>query len=469
MFKKLLPLVISLSLTACGSLGPNYQRPPLDTETKLTVKSNIPTATTNGLAWWHSFQDPVLNDLLEEALANNQQIKLAVARVEEARGTLAVTASDNAPSVDAVINASKNRYSENSSQSFPNSAGVSRNLQAGLSASYQIDLWGKLRRAGEADHARLLSQQANRDTVLITLSTDVAQNYFALRAADQRMELINATVKTRQDSLALQQKRFAAGIISQAQLHQAEIELSTTEIAAEQLKQSRSMIESALAVLVGRTPSAIAHPVIVRGKTIAQLQQHLTVPAELSSDLLNRRPDLIAAEQNLIAVNADIGQAKTLFFPAIRLTAGTGYESQALKTLIDPASLLWNIGASLAQPIYHRGSMKGIMKIAYARKDQALALYIQAVQNAFRDTHDALTQISAAEKITAAQQRQFSAAQDNARLAELRYNSGYSSLVESLDAQRDLFQIQSYLIDAQYAQLTSVINLYKAVGGSWGK
>jgi len=468
MLKKLLLLIVSLSLTACGSLGPNYHRPELNTGTQFTTQTKIPAATTQGLAWWHSFQDSTLNNLLDEAVANNQEMKLAIARVEEARGILAVTNSDAAPSIDAAMSANRNRRSGNSSQKFPNQTLVNRNLQVGLNASYEIDIWGKLRRASEADRANLLGQQANRDAVLITLYSDVAQNYFALRTIDESVQLISNAVKTRQHSFALQQKRFAAGIINETQLNQTETELAAAQIIAEQTKQSQAAYESALAVLLGRSPSAIAHPVIARGKTITQLYKQLTLPKELSSDLLNHRPDLIAAEQNLIAVNANIGATKAAVFPNITLTSAAGYESQALRDLIDPTSLLWNIGASLTQPIYHHGALKGALKATTARKDQAQALYINAVQNAFRDVHDALTQVETTGKITLVQQRQLTTTQNNVRLAELRYQSGYTSLLEFLEAQRNSFQAQSNLLDAQRAQLTAIISLYKAVGGNWG-
>ncbi len=459
---------ITFVLTACSTLGPDYHRPQFDTPQKLTVTTKIPKTPANEMDWWKSFQDSAFDNLLAEAEKNNQELKLAIARIEEASGILAVTRSDSAPSVDATISAYRNRRSENTSQSFSNQTPVNRNIRAGLNASYELDLWGKLRRASEADRAHLLAQQANSEAVRITLSTQIAQNYFALRATDEQLSLIEAAVKTRQDSIRLQKKRFSAGIIHQATLHQAEAELAATEINLQQRQQTQAQLASALAVLLGRTPSEITHPMITRGKSITALHQKLTIP-KLSSDLFNHRPDLIAAEQNLVAANANIGQAKTLFFPAISLTAGTGYESQALKNLIDPASLLWNIGASLAQPIYHHGSVKGVTAAAQARKNQALAQYIQAVQNAFRDTHDALAHISANEKIFEAKKTLLSSAQDTLHLTELRYRSGYSSLLEPLEAKQHALQAQSNLIDAQYDQLVSVVSLYKAVGGHWEK
>ena len=222
-----------------------------------------------------------------------------------------------------------------------------------------------------------------------------------------------------------------------------------------------------MAVLLGRSPAAVAAPVIARGKNIDGLYGQLNVPADLRSDLLERRPDIVSAEQSLIAANADIGQAKAQYFPSLKLSSGVGYESQSLKDLINPAAMLWNIGANLTQPVFRAGAIGAVVSGAEARKTQALAQYVQTVQGAFKDVHDSLTNIAADEQIYTAGQRRVAALKDSLRLAELRYKNGYSSYLEVLNAQRDLWQAQVTLIDTQRAHLSAVVSLYKAMGGGW--
>ena len=463
-------LVASLALAGCASVGPDYQRPALETPTSLGV---IPTSNHVGkidyAAWWRNFQDPVLNGLLDEANANNQDLLLATGRIEEARA-LAVGASSNRyPTVDATLSGSRLRTSENAGKLAAGANPESKDFQLGLTASYELDFWGKLARADEAAKSRLLSQEANRGLVQSSLYSNLAQTYFGLRAADAQLTLAESTLKTRQENLRLQQKRYASGAIGELDLHVAESEAAAAEISVAQAKQQVSITESALAILLGRSPAAIAQPVIARGNSIGQLYQQLIIPADLPSDLLNRRPDVIAAEYSLAAANADIGQAKAQYFPSLKLTTGVGYESRVFQDLINPASLLWNLGASLAQPVFRAGAIGAVVSGAEARKTQAMAQYVQTVQGAFRDVHDALTNTTANEQVFMSSQRRVTALRDSLRLAELRYNNGYSGYLETLNAQRDLSQAEVGLIDTQRAHLNAVVSLYKAVGGGWEK
>ncbi len=465
-------IAASLLLAGCSAIGPDYQRPAFDTPAKLTsgvTSTGKTSATTDWLSWWKSFQDPVLNNMLDEATANNQDILLAAGRVEEARATAASANSNRYPTVDANLSGTKSRTSVNSGKLVPGANPIGTDYQIGLSASYEVDFWGKLSRADEAARARLLSQEANRGMVINTLYSNLAQNYFALRAYDAQVELAESTLKTRQENLRLQQKRFSSGSIGELDLHQAESDTAATEISLLQAKQSLAVTESAIAGLLGRSPSAIANPVIARGSSIDSLYQQATVPADLPSDLLNRRPDIIAAEQTLVAANADIGQAKAQYFPSLKLTTGYGDESRGFKDLFNPASLLWNIGANIAQPIFRAGAIGALVSGAEARKTQAVAQYVQSVQGAFRDVHDALVNTAANEQIYAAGNRRVTALKDSLRLADLRYKNGYSSYLDVLSAQRDLLQAQSTLIDTQRAHLTAVVSIYKAVGGGWDK
>lgn len=462
-------LAASLALAGCSSVGPDYQRPVMETPSSFNSATGSAQAASplDLLAWWKNLQDPVLNSLLDEAAENNQDLALAVARIQEAQASATGINSSRYPVVDAALSGNKSRTSENAGKLGLGAKPVVKDFQLGLNASYEVDFWGKLARADEAARARLLAQVANRALVQSTLYANLAQTYFALRAYDAQVGLAKSSLSTRQENLRLQQKRYAAGSIGELDLHLAESEMAAAEIVAAQAKQALANTESALSVLLGRSPSAIANPVLVRGSSIGDLYQHVNLPADISSDLLNRRPDIIAAEQALVAANADVGQAKALYFPSLKLTTGIGGESRVFRDLLDPASLLWNVGANLVQPIFRAGAIGAVVSGAEARKDQALAQYLQAVQGAFRDVHDALNNASTNEQVYLASNRRVIALQDSLRLADLRYKNGYSSYLEVLNAQRDLQQTEASLVETQRAHLSALASLYKALGGGW--
>lgn len=481
MFKPVLNVTAAALLLAglggCAAVGPNYSRPVLDVPATITMPAATSSSATGSansasvdlLTWWKSFQDPVLESLLAEAAANNQDLLLAAGRIAEARANADVTNANRYPVVDGTASATRSGSSENTNLLPPGAKATSKDFRLALNASYEIDFWGKFSRADEAARARLVSQQANRGVVLSGLYSTLAQNYFALRSYDAQMVLADSALKTRQDNLRLQQKRFSAGSIGTLELHQAEAEVAGTEVTRAQAEQQVATTEAAVALLAGRSPCAVARPVIARGAPIETLYAHLPAPADLPADLLNRRPDIVAAEQSLIAANADVGQARANYFPSIRLTSGVGYESNRLSELINPASLLWNLGVGLTQPVFRAGAIGALVAGAEARKTQAQAQYVQSVQNAFRDVHDALTALSANDKVYTASNRRAAALKDTLRLATLRYNNGYSSYLEVLTAQRDLLQTQASVIDVQRAHLTAAVGLYRAVGGGWDK
>ena len=462
-------IAASLLLAGCSSVGPDYQRPGLETPTTLgTISAQSKIATrVDLLSWWKSFQDPVLNSLLDEADANNQDLILAVARIEEARATATGAHSSRFPVVDATLGGAKTRTSDNAGKLSAGANPIGKDFQLGLNASYEVDFWGKLARADEAARARLFAQEANRGLVKSSLYSTLAQNYFALRAYDAQLTLADSALLTRQENLRLQQKRFSAGSVGELDLHVADSEAAAAEISVAQARQALSNTESAMAVLLGRSPNAIVTPVVVRGNSIDTLYQQLSLPMDLPSDLLNRRPDIISAEQALVAANADVGQAKALYFPSVKLTTGIGYESRVFQDLLNPASLLWNMGASLVQPVFRAGAIGAVVSGAEARKNQALAQYVQTVQGAFRDVHDAMNNTKANEQIFQASNRRVIALKDSLRLADLRYRNGYSSYLEVLSAQRDLLQAESGLIDTKRAHLSAVVSIYKALGGGW--
>ena len=465
---KFLPLVTSLVLAGCGTLGPNYLRPATDLPTTaIKPQSTHGVASVDWLAWWKSFQDPALNALLDEAAANSVDLALAAARIDESRASLALTHASRFPTVDANVTATRSQVSANAGKLQPGASPRFGDFQPGLTAAFEIDFWGKFQRADEAARARLLSIEANRGAVLATLYANVAQSYFALRAFDAQVTLAELTLATRKENLRLQSKRFDAGVVGDLDVQQATAEAAAIEATLIQAQQNLRATEAVLALLLGRSPAAIVQPNIARGSAIDVLFSRATVPAELPSDLLDRRPDVIAAEQQLVAANADIGQAKAAYYPTIKLTAGLGYESRQLSELFNPTSLFWNLASGLTQPLFRAGSTDAVVAGANARKAQAAAQYAQAVQGAFKDVHDALSAIAANEALVTTADKRIKALREVLRLANLRYSNGYSSYLEVLNAQRDLTQAESSVIDAKRAQLAGVVALYKAVGGGW--
>lgn len=463
-----LTLIAACALSACGSfsLSPKYQRPALEVPVAAPGAAST-TAPADALVWWKGFQDSVLDALLAEAANNNQDLRLSSARIAEARATLDQNQSNLYPTLDLNASATRRRASETSASFSPGSNPISNDRQLGLSASYEIDFWGKYARADEAARARLLSQTASRGTVLTTLYANVAQSYFALRALDAQAVLAEQTLTTRQENLRLQQRRFQGGVVGELDLRQAESEAAGVEATLQLTRQNRRNAESALTVLLGRKPTEIARPELARGADLGALYARQAIAANLPSDVLNRRPDVISAEQNLIAANADIGQARAAYFPKLSLTAGLGKQSKDLSTLFDPASLFWNMIGNLTQPIFRAGAIDAVVAAANARQQQALAQYTLTVQNAFRDVHDALNNVEAGREISTTTTKRIDALRNTLRLADLRYKAGYSSYLEVLNAQRDLAQAESGLIDTQRSQLNAVVSLYKALGGGW--
>ena len=469
-----LALVSVATLTACGSLpkSTEYQRPVLELPAPLASSGS--TTSVDWLNWWKAFQDPVLDALLAEATANSHDLALASARISEARATLGQNQSNFYPTVDLNAGASRRRGSENAASFSPAVGAYSSDMQWGLTASYEIDFWGRYARADEAAKARLLAQTASRGVVLTTLYANVAQSYFALRALDAQTQLAEQTVATRQENLRLQKRRFEGGVVGALDLRQAESEAASHQAVLQQTRQNRSNAESALAVLLGRKPSEVFKPLLARGALLGTLAERVQrqnlaaiLPANLPSEVLTRRPDLISAEQNLIAAHADIGQARTAYFPKISLTAGLGQQSKDVANLLDGASLFWSLIGNLTQPIFRAGAIDAVVAAANARQQQAVAQYTQAVQNAFRDVHDALNNLDASRDIAATTAQRIEALRQTLRLADLRYQAGYSGYLEVLNAQRDLAQAEIGLLDAQRNQLNATVAVYKALGGGW--
>lgn len=478
-------LVLASLLAACSPLAPKYQRPALDLPASMapasanSVSSNgtatgpasSKTASTPLQTWWQLLQDPVLDGLLAEAQANNQDLVLAAARIVEARANVDVTESNHYPTLDGNLGASRSRSSTTTGKLPAGSNAYGKDVQFGVTAAYEVDFWGKHNQADAAARARLLAQESNRALVHSSLMADIAQRYCALRSYDAQLALARSLLKTRQQNLHLQQKRFAGGVVGEIEFNAAKVELASSEASVSGLQQLVASTETALALLAGRSPQAIANPVIARGAPIEELYQHLATPALLSPDfslnLLQRRPDIVSAEQNLIAANADIADARSRYFPSIKLTANLGRDARSLSELFNPASIIWNIGSSLTQPLLRGGAIDAVVAGSEARKNQATAQYVQSVQSAFRDVRDALNNLDANAQVQSATADKLASQQDSRRLAQLRFDKGYSSAVDLLNAERDVLQVQSSLIDSERTHLQAMVALYKAVGAGW--
>jgi outer membrane protein, multidrug efflux system len=452
-------------LTGCMAIGPDYRRPRVDTPEQWPGTT---TAEPVSAAWWNAYGDPVLDRMVEDALGYNTDLRFAVARVDEARAVLGISRADQVPGVSANASASRNRASQDSVLGIP--PGVDpefSDYRATLSASYEIDFWGKYRRATEAARAELLAARSNREAVRLTLIADVARGYFNLRALDAQVVVTRRTIATRLASTALQRKRFEAGVASEFDLRQVEAQIAQAQALLPAFERRVAEQETALAVLLGRSPRAIVTAPVERGAAIDALALPPAVPAGLPSNILERRPDVRQAEQQLIAANARIGQAKAAYYPSISLTAFLGGESAALSDLFSTPARVWQAGGSAAQPIFDAGRIGQQVEQARAREQQLLARYASAIQNAFKDTLDALVAQRTARAALDAEQARVTALQNAYKLAQLRYDNGVSSLLDVLDVERGLLDAELNRIEAQRAQLAATADLFKALGGGW--
>jgi multidrug efflux system outer membrane protein len=453
-------LVCACLLAGC-MVGPDYERPKADApaEFRFAAKAAAGLAETR---WWEQFQDPVLNDLVRIALEENRDIKIAAARVEEFLGRFGVTRAQLFPQVGAQGQGGRQRVSETIANPVPpGGTNPYANFALDLGVAWEIDLWGKLRRATEAARADLLAAEENRLTVILSLTTGVATSYVTLIDLDRQLEIARSTAASRGEFYRIFKLRFEGGVVSQVELEQArseyELALSTIPFIEKQIGQQ----ENALSVLLGRNPGPIARDRAIDKLALPQ------VPAGLPSELLERRPDLRQAEQALIAANARIGVAKAQFFPSISLTALLGTASASLSGLFQGAAKTWAWGGAVGQPIFTGGSLVSQLLVTEAQQKQALLQYQQAIQNAFREVSDALIDQAKTREQLAAQARQVEALRDYARLARLRYENGYTSYLEVTDAETKLFNAELQYTQAQGQLFFALINVYKAMGGGW--
>ena len=455
MRKPLSAALLALLLGGC-MMGPDYFRPAVETPPawRLSEKDAKDLANTT---WWEQFGDPVLNDLMATALRENKDLMIAAARIEEFAGNYGIVRSGLFPQVGAGYEASRQR---NTLPGDVNSSTYNA-YQVALSASWEIDIWGRIRRQTEAARAQLLASEEGRRGVILSLVGSVAGSYINLRSLDRQLEIARETAKSRGESYEIFKLRFSGGVISQLELSQNKSQYDEALASIPPLEKAVAQQENGLSVLLGRNPGPIP-----RGKTIDQLALP-AIPAGLPSDLLERRPDLRRAEQNLVAANALIGAAKAAYFPRISLTGLFGFASLDLGNLFDSASKVWQYAAPISMPIFTAGGLAGQLQAAEATQQQALFGYQKAIQEAFREVNDELVSQDRTGAQLRAQKEQVQSLTQYSEIARLRYDNGYTSYIEVLDAERSLFNAQLQYTQTQQAQFQAMTNLYKAMGGGW--
>jgi len=453
-------LAVCLLFAGC-TLGPDYQRPTvLAPEVWRDGQSKADPASLADLAWWELFQDEELRGLVRAALEANKDLRIAVARVDQARAQLGVTRAAQFPQIDAGASATTNRFS-NTAQ-FRDQGGDTGLLSTTIDLTFEIDIWGRLRRASEAARADLLAGEEARHAVVMTLVSNVATAYLRLRQLDLELETTRRNVASRQGSLDLVRDRFEAGLTSALDLRQAEAELAGTAAQIPDLERRMVQTENQLSVLLGRNPGGIK-----RGRPLTAQTSPPAVPAGLPSALLARRPDVRQAESGLVAANARIGVAKAAFFPQISLTGFFGVESAALSDLFTGPSRIWQLGPTVTLPIFNAGRNRANLEVADARQREALIRYEQAIQQAFREVEDALIAHRKAREALAEQAAAARASREALSIAEWRYTSGLTSYLDVLDAQRTLLAAEVAESRTLLSQLVAVVQLYRALGGGW--
>ena len=454
-----------LLLTAC-TVGPDYQRPTLDTAPQWQTDKTGSPAQQAGERWWEIYGDTTLNVLIDEALKHNLDLQLALERISEAQAQARYTRTDNQPNINARAGVNRTQFSETGAQPLPPDAPrIQNSHDVRLQASYELDFFGKYRRANEAARAELLASEAAQRTVQLMLIKQTAQQYFSLLAIDGQEQVLKRTLAARQETLELDSQRFSAGVTSEFHLLQAQAELSAAQAQFALTTQAREQQESALALLLGRSPRIIMQAEIARGTPIKP--DIVWIPDGVPSDLLLRRPDIQEAEQKLIAANARIGNIRSAVFPTIALTGYLGSESVQLSDLFSGPAGIFQFAANLTQPIFQAGRTEHALQVTEARYRQVLTSYKKAVANAFYDIRSALSAQHGARLAWQAQTHRVDALQQAYQQALLRLQGGVANRLETLDTERQLLQAQLAQIDAARAQRDALANLFTALGGGW--
>jgi outer membrane protein, multidrug efflux system len=414
--------------------------------------------------WFDVFKDDRLQELIREALASNYDLREAVARIYAARANYGIARSDQFPTVGGGSDVIGERRSRSGTVDLPNTVDQERSFGSVLLnlVTFEVDVWGRLRKATEAARADLLAAEETRKAVTTTLVSDVATSYFNLRELDFELEIAKRTLASRQNSLRLIRLRQERGVSNMLEVRQAEELVYSAAEVIPAVEQGIQQQENFLSFLIGKNPEAIS-----RGVALTDQQMPPSVPAGLPSDLIDRRPDVRAAEQNLVSANAQIGVARAAYFPRITLTSFLGFESGQLTSLFSGSRNVWAYAPQVTQPIFTAGRIKSNVRFTQAQRQVLLINYERVIQNAFREVSDSLIAYRKVKEVRAERERLVVTLKDRARLAYLRYTGGVSNLLEALDADRELFDAELSLARARRDDLLSVVQLYKALGGGW--
>ena len=451
------------ALSSSCVTGPNYKRPAVPEASVFRGAFSGQAATPNVASfgdqkWWEVFQDDALHGLIEAALKQNYDVRIAAARILEARALVGVARADQLPDVSASASALRERLPEATGRP----AVVTSAMQLSASFSWELDFWGRFRRATESARANLLSEEWAQRQIISSLVSDVASAYFQMREQDLELEISRQTLATRRDSLRLTQVLADGGATSLLDVRQAEQLVFGAGAAIPDLEQRIEQQENFISLLLGKSPEGVG-----RGRPLVDQPHPLEVPAGLPSSLLERRPDILEAEQRLVAANAQIGVAKADLFPQISLTAAGGSQSSALTRLFSGPAGLWAVGASALQPVFEGGRIRSRVRVAEARAEEATLAYQRTVQEAFRDVSDALVAFRKSQEIRDQQQQLTTAAEDATRLSNMRYRGGAASYLEVLDSDTRFFAAQLALAQAQLRELQSLVQIYRSLGGGW--
>jgi len=458
--RRLLFLTLAVSLSGC-MVGPDYRRPTVEIPPSYRYESKDAQTTVNTV-WWKQFGDPVLDDLIAQALANNRDIAIAAANIEQASGALTQVRAALFPQVSYGASATRQRRSEKASgpvsSLVPNPQDT---FQLFAGASWEIDLWGRIRRLSEAARANMLASVEARRGVILSLVASVAQNYFQLRGLDEQLAITKRNLASYRDSVKLFELQFKYGQVSQMNVEQARTQYESAAATIPQIENQIAQVENAVSILLGRNPEPVP-----RGKSIYELVLP-AVPAGVPSEVLENRPDILQAEQNLIAANAQIGAARALYFPTISLTGSYGSSSSALRNLFRGPAEIWSYAGSATGPIFTAGQTYGQVKQAEAAQKAALLTYQSSIQSAFADVEDALVARQKLGDQLDAQGRLVKASKEYERLAWLQYNGGYTPYSTVLQAQQKLFPAELDWVQTRASLFVSMGNIYKSMGGGW--
>lgn len=453
-------LACTATLAGCAGLGPDYQRPAVPLPQ--TWRSDLPNAKdVVNTDWWEGLGDPALDALIREAIDANKDLQLATLRVEQFDARLLITRAEGRPQIGYRAGAERRRYSEEQPAVLRPGVNPYQNaFELGGNFSWELDLWGRVRRAKEAARADVMASEDARRAMMLTVVTSVATSYVQLLALDHQLELARQAQENRSDALTLIQKKYEGGAASQLDVARAKAALYDVSGAVPDLERQVAELENATSLLLGRNPGPIKRSTLLALKLPP-------IPAGIPSDILERRPDVMEAEQNLVSANAKIGVAKAEYFPTLSLTALLGLGSNDVENLLQRSAGTGSVGAGLLGPIFSGGRIKGDIREAEAVQKQMLVTYQQTVQTALREVEDALVFRAKSGEIATAGEQQLAALRDAVRLSDARYEGGQSSYLEVLDAQQDLYEVQDKQVGRDRDTFLALIAVYKAMGGGW--